>query len=668
MKKLLYVFLGLVVLIVAAVVAVPLFISADTITNQLVATVKEKTGRDLSFGAAPKLSVFPNIALEAQNVALSNPGGQATGSLVSMGELKVDLALMPLLSGQVDIKQFVLVKPVLALQVDGQGVANWQFDQGAASDGGSTSTGGDSGSPVSVSDIRLGKIEVVEGVISYEDARTGEKNTVSDINVALALPDLTSPFDAKGSAVWNGEKMDLTIKLGSLKALMDGQSTNLETAVTSKHLTMGFNGTIASTGGFGMTGAIDAKSPSVRELAAWTGNTLTPGNGLGAFSVGAKMNMVEDTLTLSDAKLQLDGMNAQGSAVVALGGARPSVRGNLGVDRIDVNQYLGGKGQGGGQGSGGSAASGWSDAKFDFTGLSAIDANLKLAASQILYRDLKIGKSALDVTIVDGKLTAKLTELALYSGQAKGTVVLDGSKQVPALQAAFNVAGVDGRSLLADAMKMKWLEGKGKLSVSVAAAGTSQRQMVSSLGGKASFLFSDGAIRGVNIPGMLRSLGQNPLSGWGTSQAQKTDFSSFSASYSISKGIATNRDLKLLGPLVRVTGGGTINMPKQSLGYRVKPKLVGSLQGQGGLLDISGLGIDVIISGPWSNPQIYPDIKGILDNPEAAYNAIKGVGKVIESGKPKDILKGIIKAPGEAVEDGGEKVKDPIGGVLKKLF
>ena len=668
MKKLLYVFLGLVVLIVAAVVAIPLFISADTITNQLVATVKEKTGRDLSFGAAPKLSVFPSIALEAQNVALSNPGGRAAGSLVSTEGLKVDLALMPLLSGRVDIRQFVLVRPVLLLRVDGQGNANWRFDQGAAPDGTPTGPGEDSGSPVGVSDIRLGRIEVVEGTISHEDARTGEKNTVSDINVALALPDPTSPFDARGSAVWNGERMDLTIGLGSLKALMDGQPTSLETGVSSRHLVMGFNGTIASTGGIGMTGAIDATSPSVRELAAWTGNTLTPGNGLGAFSVSAKMNMVEGILTFSDARLRLDGMNAQGSAVVAVGGARPSVRGSLGVDRIDVNRYLGGKGQDGGQGSGGSVASGWSDTAFDFTGLSAIDANLKLAASRILYRDLKIGKSALNVTIVDGKLTAELTELALYGGQAKGTVVLDGSKQAPALRAAFNMAGVDGRSLLSDAVKMTWLEGKGKLSVSVAAAGASQRQMVSSLGGKASFLFSDGAIRGVNIPGILRSLGRNPLSGWGAAQAQKTDFSSFSASYSISRGVAANQDMKLLGPLVRVTGGGTIDMPEQSLDYRVKPKLVGSLEGQGGSLDISGLGIDVVISGPWSNPQIYPDIEDILNNPEAAYKAIKNVGKVIGSAKPKDILKGIIKAPGEAAEDGEEDIEDPIGSVLKKLF
>ena len=176
------------------------------------------------------------------------------------------------------------------------------------------------------------------------------------------------------------------------------------------------------------------------------------------------------------------------------------------------------------------------DDKFDFSGLSAIDANMKLAASQILYRDIKIGKSALAVTIKGGKLSANLTELALYKGQAKGSLTLDGARKTPALTAAFNVSGVDGRSLLNDAIKMKWLEGNGNLSFSVAATGASQRQMVSTLGGKAKFSFLDGAIRGVNIPQMLRTLGSNPLNGWQTGETQKTDFSSFSASYTIAKG------------------------------------------------------------------------------------------------------------------------------------
>src|SRR5690606_31406008 len=126
-------------------------------------------------------------------------------------------------------------------------------------------------------------------------------------------------------------------------------------------------------------------------------------------------------------------------------------------------------------------------------------------------------------------------------------------------------------------------------------------------------------IRGINIPQMMRSLGSNPLTGWSGGEAQKTDFSSFSASFRIVKGVASNSDMQMVGPLVRVTGAGTISMPSRTIDYKVHPKLVASLEGQGGALDLAGLDIPVSIKGSWSNPRIYPDIEGILQNPEAAY-------------------------------------------------
>jgi AsmA protein len=35
----------------------------------------------------------------------------------------------------------------------------------------------------------------------------------------------------------------------------------------------------------------------------------------------------------------------------------------------------------------------------------------------------------------------------------------------------------------------------------------------------------------------------------------------------------------------------------------------------------------VVIDGPWAQPRIYPDVAGILDNPDAAYAKLKDMGK-----------------------------------------
>ncbi|HSB59106.1 MAG TPA: hypothetical protein VLD66_05830, partial [Methyloceanibacter sp.] len=99
-------------------------------------------------------------------------------------------------------------------------------------------------------------------------------------------------------------------------------------------------------------------------------------------------------------------------------------------------------------------------------------------------------------------------------------------------------------------------------------------------------------------------------------------FAALGASFKIAKGQAQTADLHLQGPLVRMTGAGTVNLPGQALKFRVDPQVVASLEGQGGKADLAGLGVPVIIAGPWSKPSIYPDIEGILQNPQAAYEQL----------------------------------------------
>ena len=76
-----------------------------------------------------------------------------------------------------------------------------------------------------------------------------------------------------------------------------------------------------------------------------------------------------------------------------------------------------------------------------------------------------------------------------------------------------------------------------------------------------------------------------------------------------------------------MTGVGTIDLGTKQIGFRVEPKLVMTTEGQGRATDPVGLGIPVMIEGPWGSPRIYPEMQGILDNPDAAYAKLKEMGK-----------------------------------------
>jgi AsmA protein len=154
---------------------------------------------------------------------------------------------------------------------------------------------------------------------------------------------------------------------------------------------------------------------------------------------------------------------------------------------------------------------------------------------------------------------------------------------------------------------------------------------------------------------MVRALASRMLQGWQLASQEKTDLTLVGASFRVANGQATTDDLRLLGPLVRITGKGTVNLPAQTLDLRVDPKLVLSLQGQGGPPDPAGLGVPVAVRGPWAEPRIYPDIAGILDNPDAAFAKLKAMGGSLfglldsqpgggaKKPKPEDVIKSLDK-------------------------
>jgi len=140
-------------------------------------------------------------------------------------------------------------------------------------------------------------------------------------------------------------------------------------------------------------------------------------------------------------------------------------------------------------------------------------------------------------------------------------------------------------------------------------------------------VFQDRAIKGLNGAQVMPSVTASTLSGWQASEEKATDLSQLSASFKIDKGQAQTTDLNLVGPLVKMTGAGTIDLGTKQIGFRVEPKLVMTTEGQGRLSDPVGLGVPVMISGPWGSPRIYPEMQGILDNPDGAYAKLKEMGK-----------------------------------------
>ena len=648
MSRLIAILAGLLILIVAIIVAVPFLIPMETYKNQVVSIVKEQTGRDLRIDGDIGLSFFPNIAVSIEDVGFSNATWAKEKEMASMKEMRAALKLMPLFSGNVEVDSFVLVDPVIHLEVRRDGTPNWQFETAqAAAPAQPAAGGGSDGGGAGVSGFSLGEVSIRNGRASYTNAQTGAAFAASEVNVDLALPGLDEPFLADGSLVWNGDRIAVDLKADRPRALTEGGETPVALAIQTPKLKSDYAGTLKVLGGLAFQGDVKLDVTSVRELAAWAGSPMPAGDGFGSLSLAGKASGSGDTYRFTDAQIAFDGMNATGNLTVDTGGARPNLRGNLDVDRIDVNTYLGesaGGGSGGSGGGSGGGDEGWSTEPIDLSGLKAVDMDFDFSTKEILFQQIKIADSALKLRLANGVLNANLSKLNLYQGAGSGTLTVNGAGATPQIAANFKLAGLAAEPFLTDAADFKRLQGTTALDIAVTAAGRSQRDMVSALNGNGSVKFTDGKIKGINMAQLARNVFSAATTGWQSGGAQDTDFSDMGGTFTITHGILKNDDLRLLSPLIRVTGAGTANMPPKTLNYRVEPKLVASLEGQGATGAAQGIEVPILITGSWSNPRFAPDLASMIQNRDNIESTIKSIRE--DGGK--GLIRGLMGQPAES--------------------
>ncbi|MDX9862336.1 MAG: AsmA-like C-terminal region-containing protein, partial [Rhodospirillales bacterium] len=399
-------------------------------------------------------------------------------------------------------------------------------------------------------------------------------------------------------------------------------------------------------------GGLELDVPSIRGLAAWVGSPIeAPGETLGPLAIKGTVAVNGATYAVKDADIKLDAIAARGAVTAETSGAKPSIKGRLDVDDLDVNPYLPEEVEGASstpakKDAADAGPATWSEAPMDFSGLKAVNLDFELTVKSILARQIRIGQSALALKIKDGRLTADLKELALYEGMGNGTVTLDASGNVPSMRKTFSLSGLQARPFLKDAAEFDRLSGTAKADFELAARGASQKAMVESLNGKGSLAFENGAIIGINLAAMVRNVSTaflDPQAG----ETRQTDFSELSGTFVITNGILKNDDLELKSPLLRVGGAGTVDLPARTVNYRVTPKLAATTQGQGGTGQVAGLTVPVIVSGPWHDLSYRPDLEGALKeqikDPAKAVETLKELGS---GTKPADALRSLI--PGAA--------------------
>ena len=100
-------------------------ISPAKLTQMLVLEVREATGRELTIAGPMHLEFFPKIAVSAEQVSLSNAAWAKNPQMASLEKVALEISLLPLLSGRIEVNSIQLAGLVLDLETNAKGDGNW---------------------------------------------------------------------------------------------------------------------------------------------------------------------------------------------------------------------------------------------------------------------------------------------------------------------------------------------------------------------------------------------------------------------------------------------------------------------------------------------------------------------------------------------------------------
>src|SRR4051812_347108 len=214
MRKLIKLFLFLIVLLIIAAVAVPFLVPIDTYKQKIIAQVKASTGRDLVIAGNINARLFPVLGIDLEKASLSSPEGYTSKDIIQVEKLTLEVDLAALLHKQLQVKRFVLVKPIINMEVNYLGKPNWEFSTSPseAAPQGNTNTPepNEKKTAALLSGLMLGDIKISDGEINYRNAKTKQAMALTAVSVKATLPSISQPFNANAEAIWNGEKVTVT--------------------------------------------------------------------------------------------------------------------------------------------------------------------------------------------------------------------------------------------------------------------------------------------------------------------------------------------------------------------------------------------------------------------------------------------------------------------------
>ena len=647
LKWLLILIAGFALLLLALVIVLPLVFDPNEQKQQIEDAVAAASGRSFEIQGEIQWRIFPQLGFSAGPLLLGNAPGFESTHFARLGKVDVSVQLMPLFERKIEIGEITISELELELEVNAAGLDNWSdfaADRTAAKSEPVVADNSDAPG------FQLQGIKLSDGLIRYTDQQAGFAVEISELSLLTSALQSGRPLEAMlgmsvTSEFWPGPmtvKIELAVDdpLGNAPGHLQVQTLSVE-GILGEGLPLAFelvkpveidpdSGVLqieqwkltagpaelrgnlqvlaGEQGAMRLSGRIDVPSFDGRAmLAAFTGKPLQLANpnSLARIGGGANWKLAGDSALLSDLVIALDDSKISGqlelSSISSLTGVA-----DFKIDQIDLDRYMAVDVE---------AQSGPGPSDSDSVSIPSSSLTADLTIGQLKVAGIAAENVSLRFRSTAGKLRIFPIKADLYQGHMNGGITLHTGVNGK-LVVRNTLKGISAAPLLTDLIGQALISGTGKLVIDLTFSDPLAANPWKSANGKLEFRFRDGAIHGVDVLGIMRQaaslldLGSQQF----RNQDPSTDFSSLRISAVIDQGVLSTPTMTLQSPYLRVTGDGSINLADNTLDYTIRPVLVSTPAGQGGLSleKLKGIKIPITLTGTLDQPKWRIDPTALL--------------------------------------------------------
>lgn len=669
---------GLFVVVVGVVVAGFAILSQmdfNQYKGEIAKQAKAATGRDLAITGDLNLEISLNPKVRVDGVSLSNAKWGTSPHMVKLDSFAAEMQLLPLLFGEIHISEIILIKPDILLETDKSGKGNWVMGTPSTAKEETASSG--TATLPAINKVRIEKAKFI-----FRDGQKGEDTSIVIDEMQASAEDINAPLNLLFKGAFNDHVVELSGKLGTPQALMQGTAVDVDLALSAVGTEAKITGQIKQPLlGKGLNLALTAKSDNISRLAELAGTEVGK---VGPFEMAATVSDAKDSYKLAGLTVKIAQTDLNGDVTVNLGNKTPYIKVDLASNRFSLNDVLPQSEE---------AATKTETAKAEtpkgakifpsdplpVDGLKAVNADISYKATDFILGDFALKNVSDVISLKGGKMTIK-QGFDMGGGTFNGDINFNGSRLPASL--AIDLTGKDLG--LGDSLKQNGITdlidgAKTQTRITLNAQGKSVADLMASLTGKTLLNVGEGKINSkyVNlIGGDLVTELTNTLNPF----AKKEDFTPLTCmvvNLDFTKGVADyDRKIAVQTDKMNVTSSGVIHLGKEQLDIGIKPEPRADAADLG--INASGLASMVRLRGPLSAPGMGVDAAG-------AAKAAVGIGAAIATGGISLLATGLTdkmmsdsapcdtalgnKAPAKQTTGGTEqkqqeKSSNPIGGLL----